>query len=336
MGLQFSDSSQSPEIIKAGRKKTLFSSDECSENERAQSPIVLTSDDSFYEPGPGIYPVKPKTLQKRQKKAIPAKTPNTVPKLSSQNQPKTPTGTLTFLASLTENTPINRCHPESLPYKKNYKRNKEELARRLYNLYNKECFNYLLPADMKIDWNVKLTKTAGLCYTQRHTDRFNVEVRECRIELSNKVLTREDRLRDTLVHEMCHAAAWIVCGYRDGHGPLWRKWAEIVRKRFPELPVIGRCHSYEIEFKFWYRCVNCGYTFGRHSKSLDLKKKVCGYCRGEFELLRKGNTLKPAKLNPFAEFVQKNFKTYKKAGMNHGDVMKIMSEKYAATKRSKK
>ena len=176
----------------------------------------------------------------------------------------------------------------------------------------------------------------------------------CCMKRPGQVLTREDRLRDTLVHEMCHAAAWIVCGYRDGHGPLWRKWAEIVRKRFPELPVIGRCHSYEIEFKFWYRCVNCGYTFGRHSKvskkpscllfsrlqyalqSLDLKKKVCGYCRGEFELLRKGNTLKPAKLNPFAEFVQKNFKTYKKAGMNHGDVMKIMSEKYASTKRSKK
>ena len=170
---------------------------------------------------------------------------------------------------------------------------------------------------------------------------------------AGQVLTSEDRLRDTLVHEMCHAAAWIICGYRDGHGPLWRKWAENARKRFPELPDIVRCHSYQIEFKFWYRCVKCGYTFGRHSKvtkkrfclfisrlqsvlqSLNVKKKVCGHCKGEFELLHKGATLKPAKLNPFAEFVQKNFKTYKKSGMTHGDVMKILSEKYAATKRSK-
>ena len=194
--LQFSDSdsSQSPEIIKAGRKKkavrkkTLFSSDESSDNERAQSPIVITSDDSFtYEPGTGNYPVKSKTLQKEPKKAIPAKTPKTVPKLSRQNQPKTPSGTLTFLASLTQNTPLNRCHPESIPYKKNYKRKKQDLARCLYNLFNKECFNFLLPDDMEIRWNVKLTKTAGLCYTQRHKNRFNVEVRECRIELSNKV-----------------------------------------------------------------------------------------------------------------------------------------------------
>ena len=78
-------------------------------------------------------------------------------------------------------------------------------------------------------------------------ERFSV------IELSSKVLDSPDRLRDTLIHEMCHAASWIISGYRDGHGPLWRTWAEKAMRRFPELPVIDRCHSYQINTKYTYR-----------------------------------------------------------------------------------
>ena len=33
-----------------------------------------------------------------------------------------------------------------------------------------------------------------------------------------------DRLRDTLIHEMCHAASWIISGVKAGHGPVWKKW----------------------------------------------------------------------------------------------------------------
>ena len=38
------------------------------------------------------------------------------------------------------------------------------------------------------------------------------------------------------------ATVWFP---RDGHGPLWRTWAEKAMQRFPELPVIDRCHSYQ-------------------------------------------------------------------------------------------
>ena len=37
-----------------------------------------------------------------------------------------------------------------------------------------------------IDWNVRLTKTAGLCYSKRER-KYNVETRTARIELSTKV-----------------------------------------------------------------------------------------------------------------------------------------------------
>ena len=73
-------------------------------------------------------------------------------------------------------------------------------------------------------------------------------------------------------------------GYRNGHGPIWKCYADKAMKAFPELPIIARCHSYTIRTKYQYRCVNCGYTIGRHSKSLDTATKRCGYCRGEFQL----------------------------------------------------
>ena len=81
----------------------------------------------------------------------------------------------------------------------------------------------------------------------------------CRLYYFNfsQVLDSPDRLRDTLVHEMCHAASWIISGYRDGHGHIWKNWATRAMNRFPELPVIARCHSYEIRTKYVYRCQSC-------------------------------------------------------------------------------
>ncbi len=39
-------------------------------------------------------------------------------------------------------------------------------------------------------------------------------------------------------------------------------------------------HSYEIEYKFVWECVSCGYEFKRHSRSVDPGKHSCGKCRG--------------------------------------------------------
>jgi len=291
---------------------------------------------------------KPKSSKVPTVPANKSKTPK--PRSKQEEQPfSTPTTTLTFLSSLTIDTPIERCHPSALPYLKNFPKAKVELASRLYTLYNTQCFDSALPEDMEITWNVRLTKTAGLCYSRRHRNRHNIEVRSSRIELSTKVIDSGDRLRDTLIHEMCHAASWIISGYRDGHGPLWRTWAEKAMARFPELPVIDRCHSYQIRTKYTYRCEKCGYSIGRHSKSLDTEKKVCGHCYGRFQLVVNGKTVqtkvtdsantgsneKPKAPNAFALFVKDNYKVYKQPGVSHGDVMKLLSTKFSATKISK-
>jgi len=315
---------------------------------------------NIYEPGsdqlvpPPI--VNPPTHEKpRTKKSkVPAGTESNTPKMNPlqvfQDQNFT-TPTLTFLSSLTMDTPVDKCHTAALPYLKNFPKQKKELASRLFTLYNTQCFESALPEDMEISWNVRLTKTAGLCYSKRHRNRHNIVTRSSRIELSSKVIDSGDRLRDTLIHEMCHAASWIISGYRDGHGPLWKTWAEKAMARFPELPVIDRCHSYEIRTKYTYRCEKCGYSVGRHSKSLDTEKKVCGHCHGRFQLVVDAKAVltkvvdgatsdgvsatKPKAPNAFALFVKENYKVYKQPGVTHGDVMKMLSSKFSAIKINK-
>lgn len=80
--------------------------------------------------------------------------------------------------------------------------------------------------------------------------------RTARLELSEKVLTSADRLRCTLIHEMCHAATWVFDGDK-GHGATWKSWANKVNRIFPELPTVERCHNYDIEYKYTYQCDIC-------------------------------------------------------------------------------
>ena len=91
---------------------------------------------------------------------------------------------LPFLASLSSNVNMIQCHPDALPYVKNFKKNKEELVDKLYKYYNKHVFDGKLPPSMNIKWNQRLTKTAGYCYYQM--GRSSENRRGSRIELSTK------------------------------------------------------------------------------------------------------------------------------------------------------
>ncbi|NXY45587.1 ACRC protein, partial [Ceuthmochares aereus] len=88
-------------------------------------------------------------------------------------------------------------------YVKYFKKNKEELVQKLYSLYNSTIFEQKLPEKMVILWNKKMRKTAGFCVTGQ-TEGPEAK-RYARIELSEKVCDSAERLRDTLIHEVCHA-----------------------------------------------------------------------------------------------------------------------------------
>ncbi|XP_026796521.2 germ cell nuclear acidic protein [Pangasianodon hypophthalmus] len=218
--------------------------------------------------------------------------------------------------------------PESV-YCRNFKQSKEELTSKLYQLYNTTVFESKLPTDMSIKWNTKMRKTAGYCITgqERVTG-----IRYARIELSVKVCDSADRLRDTLVHEMCHAATWLINNVRDGHGPFWKIYARKATLAHPELPMVTRCHSYDINYKYQYQCSRCKNTIGRHSKSLDTQRFVCALCTGQLVLLTPSNSRGPT---PFATFVKENYGTVRQelAGQSHAEVMRKLSADFASKTR---
>ncbi|MGH0145294.1 UNVERIFIED_CONTAM: hypothetical protein FKN15_031819 [Acipenser sinensis] len=223
----------------------------------------------------------------------------------------------------------------SSSYVKGFKQKREELSKRLYVLYNSSIFDCKLPGDMEVTWNKKMRKTAGYCVTGQ---RRGVEVqRYARIELSEKVCDSAERLRDTLVHEMCHAATWLINGVRDGHGQFWKLYARKSTVVHPELPMVTRCHSYEINYKYQYECRKCKNKIGRHSKSLDTQRFVCALCTGQLVLLTSQKNATPVRteLNPFAAFVKENYGSTKKelVGMSHGDVMRKLSADFASKAR---
>ncbi|XP_076176048.1 uncharacterized protein LOC143151112 [Ptiloglossa arizonensis] len=316
----------SNEDCKVRGKKLLFSDDE-SEH----------SSTSEFDPGDDI-PLKPKT------KKDPIQISRNISKINSAIKSignRKYEKHNSFLASLSENVPIANVHPNAKRYRVDYKNSKENLCNHLYKLYNENVFDNKLPKDMLIEWSIRMRGSAGFCYNKKSLKTLGGVVRSSRIVLATKVLDTPDRLRDTLIHEMCHAAAWLINDVSDGHGPFWTGWANKAMKTFPELPPIRRCHDYKIKTKFTYKCVSCGYSIGRHSKSLDIEKKRCGHCYGKFELLLNKTTKSgivqvrtPKKeLTGFALYVKENYNVVKKKhNKKHAEVMKILGQQFSAIK----
>ncbi|KAI4887899.1 hypothetical protein NFI96_012478, partial [Prochilodus magdalenae] len=258
------------------------------------------------------------------------RTPAQLPisRLVSQTEPR---------AGLSSRVPVCKtpgCFLQSLSvptssYCSSFKQKKEELTKTLYQLYNTSVFESKLPTDMSVTWNTKMRKTAGYCVTgqERVTGK-----RYARIELSVKVCDSADRLRDTLVHEMCHAATWLINNVRDGHGPFWKIYARKATLAHPELPMVTRCHSYDINYKYQYQCNRCKNTIGRHSKSLDTQKYVCALCTGHLVLLTPSKSRGPT---PFATFVKENYGTVRQelVGQSHAEVMRKLSADFATKTR---
>ena len=234
--------------------------------------------------------------------------------------------------NVTNFTPLNDTKQTQTPVTiRKFNSTKIDLGQNWYFIFNESVFSSLLPKDLQIKWNKNLTKTAGYCEYKFQTDN-SVSTRTISINLSTKIITDEHRLKSTLIHEMCHAATWFINGVKEGHGPIWRGWAQKAGQIYPSLPPITRCHSYSIDTKFKYKCVSCYYFVGRHSKSIDTSTKCCPFCKSRLELVpqtdKKGN---PRKLNLFAEFVKDNYSTLGR-GTPHSEKMKTLSLKYQQLK----
>ena len=143
--------------------------------------------------------------------------------------------------------------------------------------------------DIPVRWNSRMSSTAGKASVKKVNGK-----RVSKIELSSKVLTTVERLRNTLCHELCHSAAWLIDGYRGGHGATFKKWARIAEQQLPSHwnLNITRCHSYEIDHKYEWTCQKCGHAFKRQKNTIDTSRHRCK-CKGSLKMTKAPREQKP-------------------------------------------
>ncbi|GAB5355921.1 hypothetical protein AAMO2058_000246200 [Amorphochlora amoebiformis] len=243
-------------------------------------------------------------------------------------------------------TPLGKSRASSTPLTETKrkvlrKKERERLTMKWFKHLNMVVFGNRLPENMKIEWTNSLNKTAGETYYKlrpMNNERF------AEIRLAIKVLDTEEKLKQTLCHELCHAACWIIDRLRNaGHGLAFKRWARVSEEACPGMKVTT-CHNYKINYKFRWKCSNeaCGREFGRHSNSIDITRQACGACGSHLKALgrfrKDGTPIKtPRRLNAFASFVQKNYRETKAQnhGISHKDLMKIISREYSEEKENK-
>jgi predicted SprT family Zn-dependent metalloprotease len=224
-----------------------------------------------------------------------------------------------------------------------WKKRKHVYTKSLYSEFNDTVFQSKLPKDLQIDWSMRLNKTAGLTYTDFKLggESNSKRIRHARIELSTKVLTDLQRLKATLLHEMCHVAAWIIDGARKPpHGKEFKKWGKIAKIHYPDAAVTT-CHSYEIHYKYQWKCSqeNCTWKFGRHSNSLSIEKHRCGRCSSKIIFMGKfdsnGNLMKAKKVSDYQKFVKKANKKVRQMHPEYdfGEVQKHISKLWEKEKK---
>ena len=164
--------------------------------------------------------------------------------------PRTPRAAKPFL----KKGPLPRSTAPALHTPRKFAALRQQLTKAAFQEFNAAVFDSKLPGDMEVTWNARLLKTAGVTKMAR----LSGGVREATIELSVKVLDCHERLRtvrccfaraamttptvppsltptwgfpQTLLHEMCHAAAWLIDGVsRPPHGRVF-KYEAVVRIR---------------------------------------------------------------------------------------------------------
>ena len=218
---------------------------------------------------------------------------------------------------------------------------REQLALDLFNELDKHITSSKLSSlskstgGVEIVWSKTLRSTAGRANWRRTVIKPTaspvkgntvpsgpgVKVEHfANIELAAKVIDSEDRLVNTLAHEFCHLANFMVSNIRDQpHGASFKAWAKKVtdhlQKSDSELwrkVEVTTKHSYKIDHKYLWLCVGrerskaaeflnlqedegCGAEYGRHSKSIDTEKQRCGRCKGKLVQVRPKPRQSPVK-----------------------------------------
>ena len=210
---------------------------------------------------------------------------------------------------------------------------------------------------IQLIWSKTLKTTAGRANWRREVIRikasasgaapaFRTETRHhCSIELAAKVIDDEARLYNVLAHEFCHLLTFMISEVRNNpHGAEFKGWGARVSAAFADRGVeVTTKHSYAIEYKFVWECVECGYEFKRHSRSVDTARHSCGKCKGRLVQTKpapRGKAVagEKKKTSEYQVFVKENFKRVKSdmamQGLDTqmGKVMEIVAREYREKK----
>ncbi|TKA74947.1 hypothetical protein B0A55_04942 [Friedmanniomyces simplex] len=200
-------------------------------------------------------------------------------------------------------------------------------------------------------WSKTLNTTAGRANWRRETTKMRqldggitvTHKHHASIELAEKVIDEEERLLNVVAHEFCHLANFMVSGIKDQpHGKQFKEWGRKCTRAFGHRGVeVTTKHSYQIEYKYIWRCSgeDCGAEFKRHSKSIDLKRHTCGACRSKLVQIkpvpRKEAAGGDGAPTGYAAFVKKHFADVK-AGLSvaasQKEVMEAVGRRYRAEK----
>ncbi|KAH0544001.1 hypothetical protein FGG08_001768 [Glutinoglossum americanum] len=224
-------------------------------------------------------------------------------------------------------------HRSTLSAKKAFKERKHDLAREFLSELDDRVSGGQIASitastgGVKLIWSKKLTTTAGRANWKKEkiaklvTDEAlrnigsqSVAYRHiASIELAEKVIDDENRLLNTLAHEYCHLANFIISEVLDHpHGESFKEWAKICTRAFGHRGVeVTTKHSYAIDYKYIWECTGCGVQFKRHSKSVDPTRHTCGSCKSQLVQIQPAP--RSVALSEYQLFVKENFKEVKKA-----------------------
>ncbi|KAH8661421.1 SprT-like family-domain-containing protein [Tricladium varicosporioides] len=208
---------------------------------------------------------------------------------------------------------------------------------------------------IKIIWSKKLNTTAGRANWKRETIKSSsilldgkpnspIYKHYASIELAEKVIDDEDRLLNVIAHEFCHLANFMVSNVKTNpHGKEFKAWGAKVTARFKGRGVnVTTKHSYQIDYKYVWECVNCGLEFKRHSKSIDPMRHQCGSCKCKLVQTKPVPRATTAgargpKVSEYQLFVKENMKKIREEnpGSPQKEIMGLVGKRYKELKASR-
>ena len=197
-------------------------------------------------------------------------------------------GCASYLESLSEDMKGKKRHPVAEGYFQDYRSKRSDLAWEIFHHFNATVCNYKLDLkNTRIYFNNQMWNKVG--YHDEDYDDQEWSTKISSIYLSTRCLDNPERLRDALLHELCHAAVWQVdCDFEnDEHGPKWKLWIQLLLCMHPYINMnqIVEDAYYKCN-KYLYECVKCGYDIGEKKKLPKKYRKRCMKCGWRFRLVK--------------------------------------------------